>query len=89
MLKTILAQHILIVFVSGKSNLKLYVISEMIGSNFVAGFNYSGMPNVTCLAHGLQRAINDGVLAQKDVQDLFPEIVGHYKHFTFKEYRLK
>jgi len=53
------------------------------GSNFVAGFNRSGVPSVTCLAHSLQRVIHDGVLAQKDVQDLLAagrKIVGHYKH---------
>ena len=78
-------QRILIVFVSGKSNLKLYVVCEMIGSNFVAG---SGLPHmaacsgVPCLAHSLQCVINDGVLEQKGVQDLLPEIVGHYKHLN-------
>ena len=53
------------------------------GSNFVAGFNRSGVPSITCLAHSLQRVILDGVLAQKDVQDLLAagrKIVGHYKH---------
>ena len=40
------------------------------GSNFVAGFNRSGVPSITCLAHSLQHVIHDGVLAQKDVQDL-------------------
>ena len=41
------------------------------------------MPSITCLAHSLQRVILDGVLAQKDVQDLLAagmKIVGHYKH---------
>ena len=53
------------------------------GSNFVAGFNRFGVPSITCLAHGLQHVIHDGVLAQKDVQDLLAagrKIVGHYKH---------
>ena len=53
------------------------------GSNFVAGFNSSGVPSITCLAHSLQCVIHDGVLAQRDVQDLLAagrRIVGHYKH---------
>ena len=52
------------------------------GANFVAGFNSSGVNNLTCLAHNL-RVIHDGVLAQRDVQDLLGagrRIVGHYKH---------
>lgn len=55
------------------------------GSNFVADFNHAGVPNVTCLAHSLQPIIHDGVLAQKDVQDLLAagkEIVGYYKYFN-------
>ena len=53
------------------------------GTNFVAGFNRSGVVNLTCLAHNLQRVIHDGVLAQRDVRDLLGagrRIVGHYKH---------
>ena len=53
------------------------------GANFVAGFNSSGVNNLTCLAHNLQRVVHDGVLAQRDVQDLLGagrRIVGHYKH---------
>ena len=53
------------------------------GSNFVAGFNSCGVPSITCLAHSLQCVIHDGVLAQRDVQDLLAagrRIVGHYKH---------
>jgi len=53
------------------------------GSNFVAGFNRAGVTNITCLAHNLQCVIHDGVLAQRDVQDLLAagrKIVGHYKH---------
>ena len=53
------------------------------GSNFVAGFNSSGVPSITCLAHSLQHVIHDGMLAQRDVQELLAagrRIVGHYKH---------
>ena len=53
------------------------------GSNFVSGFNCAGVTNVTCLAHNLQRVIHDGVLAQRDIQDLLAagrRMVGHYKH---------
>jgi len=53
------------------------------GSNFVAGYNRSGVPSITCLTHSLQHVIHDDVLAQKDVQDLLASgrrIVGHYKH---------
>ena len=78
-LETTLPQCILIVFVSGKSNLKLYVLCEMVDPRF----NRSGVPSITCLAHSLQCVIHDGVLAQKDVQDLLAvgrKIVGHYKH---------
>ena len=66
------------------------------GSNFVAGFNCSGVPSITCLAHSLQHVMLDGVLAQKDVQDLLAagrKIVWHYKHSNvafhyYREYRL-
>ena len=47
------------------------------------GFNHSGVVNLTCLAHNLQHVIHDGVLAQRDVQDILGagrRIVGHYKH---------
>jgi len=53
------------------------------GSNFVAGMNRAGVTNVTCLAHNLQCVIHDGVMAQKDIQDLLAagrRLVGHYKH---------
>lgn len=53
------------------------------GANFVVGLTRSGMINLTCLAHNLQRVIRDGVLAQRDVQDLLGagrRIVGHYIH---------
>ena len=40
------------------------------GSNFFSGLNRAGVTNATCLVHNLQHAINDGVLAQKDIQDL-------------------
>ena len=40
------------------------------GANFVAGFNSSSVNNLICLAYNLQRVIHDGVLAQRDVQDL-------------------
>ena len=66
-------------FASGKLNPKLYVVCEMVDPRF----NCSGVPSITCLAHSLQRVIHDGVLAQKDVQDLLASgrrIVGHYKH---------
>ena len=59
------------------------------GSNFVAGFNRSGVPSITCLAHGLQRVIHDGVLAQKDVQDLLGIISTRMLLFIYyREYRL-
>ena len=35
--------------------------------NFVAGFNCSGVVNLTCLACNLQHVIHEGVLEQKDV----------------------
>ena len=64
-----------------KLNPKLFALRDG-GSNFVAGFNSCGVPSITCLAHSLQRVIHDGVLAQRDVQDLLAagRIVGHYKH---------
>ena len=66
------------------------------GTDFVARFNCSGVVNLTCLAHNLQRVIHDGVLAQRDVQDLLGagrRIVGfisilmlHFMHC--REYKL-
>jgi len=50
------------------------------GSNFAAGLNCAGVTNVTCLAHNLQCVIHDGIMAQKDIQDLLARLVGHYKH---------
>ena len=41
------------------------------------------MNSLTCLAYNLQHVINDGVFAQRDVQDLLGTgrgIVAHYKH---------
>jgi len=52
-------------------------------SNFVAGFNCAEVTNIACLAHSLQCVIRDGILAQRDVQDLLAagrKIVGYYKH---------
>ena len=39
-------------------------------SNYVTGLCDSDVPNLCCLAHSLQLVINDGVLAQKDIQVL-------------------
>ena len=52
------------------------------GSNFVSGLRNSNIPNLGCLAHNIQLVINDGVLAQRSVQDLLQlgrRIVGHYR----------
>ena len=62
------------------------------GSNFVAGFNCAGVTIVTCLVHNLQCVIHDGVLTQRDVQDLLAagrKVLGHYKHSNVAFYALQ
>jgi len=48
-------------------------------SNFGAGLNRAGVTNV---AHNLHCVVHDGIMAQKDIQDLLAagRIVGHYKY---------
>ena len=61
---------------------KLLCVLRDSGSNFVSGLRDSNIPNLGCLAHNIQLVINDGVLAEKSVQDLLQlgrRIVGHYR----------
>ena len=50
-------------------------------SNNVVGLCDSDVPNLCCLVDTFQLVINDGVLAQKDIQDLLTagrRTLGHY-----------
>ena len=57
---------------------KVECVLRDVSSNFASGFNHVGVTDVTCL----KRVIYNGVLAQRDIQDLLAAgriIVGHYK----------
>ena len=61
---------------------KLACIVRDNGANFVAGLRNANLPNIPCLAHTLQLVIDDGVLAQPCVINLFAasrKLVGHFK----------
>ena len=62
---------------------KLHLVLRDNGRNFVAGLRDATIPNVGCLAHTLQLVENEGVMAQRHVQDVLGccrRIVGHFKH---------
>jgi len=62
---------------------KLHLVLRDNGRNFVAGLRDANIPNVGCLAHTLQLIVNEGITAQRQVQDVLgccPRIVGHFKH---------
>ena len=62
---------------------KLHVVVRDNGSNFIAGLQDNGIPNIPCLAHTLQLIVKDGCLAQPAVMVLTTrarKLVTHYKH---------
>ena len=62
---------------------KLHLVLRDNGRNFVAGLRHANIPNVGCLTHTLQLVVNEGVMAQRQVQDVLGccrRIVGHFKH---------
>ena len=62
---------------------KLRLVLRDNGCNFVAGLRDANIPNVGCLARTLQLVVNEGVMAQRQVQDVLGccrRIVGHFKH---------
>jgi len=62
---------------------KLHLVLRDNGRNFVAGLRDANIPNVGCLAHTPQLVVNEGVMAQRQVQDVLGccrRIVGHFKH---------
>jgi len=55
--------------------------------------NRAGVTIVTCLAQNLQRVIHDGVLAQKDIQDLLVagrriEDIAMWLFMHYKKYKV-
>ena len=63
---------------------KLHLVLRDNGRNFVAGLRDANIPNVGCLAHTLQLVVNEGVMAQRQVQDVLgccPRIVGVLQAF--------
>jgi len=62
---------------------KLHLVLRDNGRNFVAGLRDANIPNVGCLAHTLTLIVNEGVMAQRQVQDVLgccPRIVRYFKH---------
>lgn len=61
---------------------KLHLVLRDNGRNFIAGLRCRDW-NLGCLAHTLQLIVKEGILAQREVEDLLAccrRIVGHFKH---------
>jgi len=70
---------------------KLHLVLRGNGRNFVVGPRDANITNVGRLAHTLQLVVNEGVMAQRQVQDVLGccrRIVGHFKHSNVSPHAL-
>ena len=70
---------------------KVHVILRDNASNMAKAMKDAGLPSLPCMAHTLQLAVNEGVLAQRAVIDVIAigrRIVGHFKHSPLAYSRL-
>ena len=67
----------------GVPKTKVHVILRDNARNMEKAMKDAGYPSLPCMAHTLQLVVNEGVLAQRAIQDILKvgrRIVGHFKH---------
>ncbi|XP_067283555.1 zinc finger BED domain-containing protein 4-like [Pseudorasbora parva] len=61
----------------------VHVVLRDNAKNMIKAMNDAGLPSLPCVAHTLQLAVHEGLLAQRSIADAIAvgrKIVGHFKH---------
>ena len=70
---------------------RVHVVLRDGAANIVKGMCDADLPSISCFAHTLQLALNDGILCQSSVDELIlsvRKIVGHFRHSSSATSRL-
>ena len=70
---------------------RVHVVLRDGAANIVKGMCDADLPSISCFAHTLQLALNDGILCQSSVAELIlsaRKIVGHFRHSSSATSRL-
>ncbi|KAI2668488.1 Zinc finger BED domain-containing protein 4 [Labeo rohita] len=70
----------------------VHVVLRDNAKNMIKAMNDAGLPSLPCVAHTLQLAVHEGLLAQRSIADAIAvgrKIVGHFKHSALAYSRLE
>ncbi|RXN38504.1 zinc finger BED domain-containing 4-like protein [Labeo rohita] len=70
----------------------VHVVLRDNAKNMIKAMNDAGLPSLPCVAHTLQLAVHEGLLAQRSTADAIAvgrKIVGHFKHSALAYSRLE